>query len=211
MSDHVQSTGDHAKPIGLLLAAGRARRMGLAKQVLPWPSPESEMTIVASSFDSIAPFCARMVVTFGHEAQAIGKALGNREFDSVMCDADAPMFDSVRAGLERVRGIDPTAPALLLPADQPGIRPESIRAILKAGLRHPEHVVAPELARRGGHPVLISPTAITIVLSDSGDGGLRGVWDRNPSLRVRIEVDDPACARDIDTPEDYARALHAHG
>lgn len=210
MNDPVQSTGGQPMPIGLLLAAGRARRMGEAKQLLPWHPPRSGTTLVAAAFDSIAPFCSRMVVTVGHEAQAICKALDAREFDSVMCDADAPMFDSVRAGLERVREIDPRAGALLLPADQPGILPESIRAILDAGRRYPEHVVSPECAGRGGHPVLISPTAITIVLSDAGEGGLRGVLARNLSLRKHIKVNDPACTRDIDTPEDYARALHAH-
>lgn len=191
---------------GLLLAAGRSRRMGRTKQLLPWPGPDGPSTVVAAAFDSLAPVCDRMFVTLGHDAQEVCAALGDRAFERVMCDADAPMFASVRAGLERICQWNPECGVLLLPADQPGIARGTIEAVLAEAGRGGDGAVTPEYRGRGGHPAWLSPAAIGIVLRDSGAGGLRGVWERHPTLRRRVEVDDPACARDLDTPEDYARA-----
>ena len=38
------------RPIGILLAAGRGRRMGCVKQLLPWPEASSASTLVETCF-----------------------------------------------------------------------------------------------------------------------------------------------------------------
>ena len=60
-------TGPDERPIGVLLAAGRGRRLGGTKQLLEWPPGAVGTTLVAAAFDAIAAACARMVVVLGHE------------------------------------------------------------------------------------------------------------------------------------------------
>jgi molybdenum cofactor cytidylyltransferase len=50
---------------------------------------------------------------------------------------------------------------------------------------------------------VISPELIPEIRTLHLDIGLRELLDRHPdSLRV-VEVDDPGCVRDVDTPEEY--------
>lgn len=212
----MNSPADIVKPrpiVGVLLAAGRSARMGRPKQTLPWPGPidAEASTLVAASFDSIAPACARIFVTLGFASDQVRAALGSRAYDPLPCDPDAPMFVSIHAALRQVFVTEPGAPVLLLPADQPGIRPATILTLIDESRRRPDRAITPEYRGRGGHPALIPPAIIAAILQDSGAGGLRGFWERFPNLRVRTPVDDPACARDLDTPDEYETALREAG
>lgn len=206
MNGAADSANPPARVFGLLLAAGRSRRMGKTKQLLDWPGPRGRSTVVAAAFDSLAPFCGRMLVTIGHDASDVQAALQGRAFDAIPCDADADMFASIKAGLLFARRIDPGGAVMLLPADQPGILPSTVQVVLAAGVSCPHCAIMPEYRGRGGHPALLPPNAMSIILADSGECGLRGLWERRPELRTRTPVEDPACVRDLDTPEDYARA-----
>src|SRR5262245_14196111 len=82
--------------VGVLLAAGRGKRMGRLKQLLPWPPGASAdgRTVVAASFDTIAPHCDEMIVVVGAEAEAVASALVPRRLRMVQADPDAEMFQS---------------------------------------------------------------------------------------------------------------------
>ncbi len=195
--------------IGVVLAAGRSRRMGRPKQTLDWPGPDDApaSTIVAASFDSIAPHCDHMIVTLGFAARQVRIALGSRGYESILCKSDAPLFASIRAALLHATASDTAASVLLLPADQPGIRTATIHALIGESGRRPALAITPEYQGRGGHPALIPPGIIPKILHNRGEAGLRDFWERFPALRARLPVDDPACARDLDTPEEYEAAL----
>src|SRR5690349_897446 len=99
--------------VGVLLAAGRSRRMGESKQLLPWHGG----TIVSAAFDAIVPFCDRMVVVLGHQAPLVSQALSPRRFDVVSTYPDAEMMVSIRAGLATAAKTPQAVGVLLHPAD----------------------------------------------------------------------------------------------
>ena len=191
------------RPIGLLLAAGQGRRMGGSnKQLLPWP-PDSTQTMIEASFDCIAPCCEAMFVVLGHQASAVAGALAPRIYIPVTGSAEAPMFDSLSAGLRAIVASASDAPILLHLADCPAVSQETIRHILQAGQENRTRAVVPRCDGRGGHPVLIPPEMVEQILVADGTDGLRGFWRAEPSRRCYIDVQDAAVGMDADTQACY--------
>ncbi len=202
--------------IGILLAAGRGRRMGRTKQLLDWPVAEgstaqSPKPLVAAAFDAVAHRCDAMVVVLGHEAEAVGEALGDRDYMRAISDPDEEMFHSVRAGLEAAQRMDPGASVLLQPGDHPEVHCATLEALIQAfdalnqtsQGEQPAYAVMPEFQGRGGHPVLIPALLVASILRYNGEGGLRQFWVDRPQLCWRVPVDDLSVVLDLDRPADY--------
>lgn len=191
------STGDC---VGVLLAAGRGRRLGGSKQLLIWP-PTGKL-LVASAFDAISPACSRMLVVLGHEPRAVETALRPRRFETVLSDPDGPMFESVRAGLRAASLLQGISWIILQPADHPGVGAVTLQRLVQEATARPGLAVIPEYAGKGGHPAVIPVLLVPEILAYTGPGGLREFWRSHPNRRVRLDVDDPSVVRDVDTPDD---------
>jgi molybdenum cofactor cytidylyltransferase len=190
--------------IGVILAAGRGRRMGRTKQLVPWPTAEGTKPLIAAAYDAIRPICNEMVVVLGHEADAVAAALGDRRFHRAISNPDAPMFDSIRTGLDTARNIDPIATMVLQPGDHPSVAPATLTALLNCSLQRPVVAIVPEYGSRGGHPVIIPPAVAALVIQSDCPEGVGQFWAEHPELCHRLPVDDPTILRDIDTPGDVS-------
>jgi CTP:molybdopterin cytidylyltransferase MocA len=200
--------------------------MGSLKQTLPWPArgagageaPSS--TVIAASFDTIAPFCERMFVVVGADAEAVVAALEHRTFTPVHSDSDRPMLDSVCAGLRAIMDVNVEGAfeaVLLQPCDHPVAAARTIETLLAAHRREPDLALMPEYNGKGGHPALIPMTVSRQLLQwahrDSQpdaaprEGGLRQFWIDHPEMRRRLPVDDPSCVVDLNSPEAYQAAI----
>ena len=188
--------------IGVILAAGRSRRMGRTKQLAMWTTVEGEKPLVAAAYDAVRPICDEMVVVLGHEADAIAAALGERPFHRADSDPDAPMFESIRAGLLMAQTIDPSATVVLQPGDHPDVSPSTLNALMDWSLQRPVKAVIPQYGGCGGHPALIPPTVATLLREADCPAGLGEFWISHPELCHRVPVDDAGVVRDIDTPSD---------
>jgi molybdenum cofactor cytidylyltransferase len=192
---------------GVLLAAGRGRRMGRLKQLLPW----GETTIVAAAFDALAGHCdAGMVLVAGEDADAVGGALSGRTFQLVRGDSDAEQIESARQGLRCALELPRVERVFLHPADHPVIPASVLDALLaraEAGT-----ALIPTCRGRGGHPVLIPAGIAASIVSwtpGKGGGGLRAYWETHPHLVRRVEFPEaPGLIMDLDSPEDYEAARH---
>lgn len=94
---------------------------------------------------------------------------------------------------------------LLVPADQPTLRPEWISALADARSGAPDGILVPTHSGRRGHPVLFPWPLAAEVPRLPADTGVNQLL-RTFAARVReIPVPDPAVLTDLDTPDDYRR------
>lgn len=185
---------------GILIAAGRGRRMGQTKQLVKWNSKP----LIAAAFDAVAPICDQMIVVLGHEEENVSAALEPRNFLRVTSDPDAEMFTSIKAGLRASLDACPTATCLLQLGDHPQVEPETLQALVANSKESPDLAILPTYEARGGHPILIPSSIASQIVESAVSGGLRMFWKENPQTVVRIDVSDPGIVLDIDTPEDLA-------
>jgi len=187
--------------IGLIIAAGRGRRMGRTKQLANWPAATGTKPLVAAAFDAIHGVCDEMIVVVGHDAERVAAALGDRPFHRAVSDADAEMFESIRAGLAAAQTIDANAIVVLQPGDHPEVSPKTLAALADAAKAQSAQAVLPEFQGRGGHPVFIPPALVALLVDADCPEGLGRFWADHPQACRRLAVDDPSVVKDIDSPE----------
>jgi CTP:molybdopterin cytidylyltransferase MocA len=199
-----------ARPIGVLLAAGRGRRMGTLKQLLRFGEGDGAKPLVGAAFDALAPFCDGMVVVLGADAERVREALAPRAFITAIADSEAEMMESVRAGLSAAAALLPGRDILLHPADHPCINPDVVAELQLFAEKNPRSwAIMPEHRGKGGHPVLIRAAAVPHILAWRGSGGLRAFWEMHTTGVARIPVNDATSLLDLDTPEDLRDAMAA--
>ena len=199
----------------VVLAAGMSRRMGRPKALLPLAGLPLIVRVVEPiiSVGSIGP----IVVVTGHHADQVTRAMDGCEVQfSHNSEYEAGgMLSSVKTG---VRSIQNECDAFFLVlGDQPLVQSSTYRALLDRDMglwpmldrsHGPEaHVTMRQPTFDGchGHPILLSSNSIDAILSLPSDATLKTYTHRIPALE--IPVDDPGVLADIDTPDDYDRAV----
>jgi len=196
--------------VGLVLAAGAARRMGRPKQLLPLGGRALLQHVVDAA---AASALGDVVIVLGHEADAIEAALRLPARARVVRNPDHAegQSTSLRHGLAAAPA-DATAAAVLL-GDQPGIGPAVIDAVLAGFATAGTAAVRPvwrgaDGRAHPGHPVVLGRALWPAVAELRGDRGARALFERHPEwvTPVAMAGEPPA---DVDDDEDYRRACEA--
>lgn len=184
---------------GIVLAAGRATRMGGHKLLLPIGGLPMLHRVVEASLNSRA---AQTVLVVGHDAEAILEAMEGWPVTVVVNpDFAAGMSTSVRAGL---LAVDPACDAaLFLLGDQPFVTAGLLNTLIEHFAQSGKSVIRPSVGTHPANPVLIAAELFPEVLQERGDVGARRVLERHASEVLLVPVDDPHVCVDIDSPEEY--------
>lgn len=116
--------------------------------------------------------------------------------------ATAGMGDSIAAG---VRATPAAEGWLILPADLPLVRPETLRRLAEAS---PCPVLAPSFKGQRGHPVRFAASLAGELMALQGDRGASSILRAQQAaggLQL-LPVDDEGTVLDVDTPEALALA-----
>ncbi len=187
----------------ILLAAGKSRRMGPQKLLLPFGG----QTVIGHIADQVlaAPI-ERVVAVTAQEGEAIRFTLVGKSLTFVVNpDVAGDMLSSVRCGLQALPA--ECAAAIIILGDQPTIRAALIADLVQAFHSTRARIVVPSCHGRRGHPVLFSADYFAEVLTQHDGVGLRGLLQAHPSDIAELEVAEPAVLADMDCPEDYQREL----
>jgi len=181
-------------------AAGLSRRMGSEKVLLPF----GRSTVLETILETLAAAVAEIVTVLRPDlAEAAEKArrLGARVVFNPHPEAE--MLESIRLGLG---ALAPEAPgAFLWPADHPAVSAGTIGTF--ARFAHPALALIPCWQSRRGHPALIGRKLFSAIAEIPPGEGLRHLWRTLPDAVVEFSVKDPGTVQNVDTPEDYRKAL----
>lgn len=188
----------------IILAAGRSRRMGTQKLLLPLGG----RSVIARIVDEVLRSPVdRIFVIIGPDGSRIVEALSGRRVDFVTNpDPEAEMLSSVRCGL---RTMPPDCDAVLVVlGDQPGITADVITVLVQAFQTCGRGIVVPTYNTKRGHPTLISMHYRDEILNHYQDVGLRGVLQAHLEDIFEVEISTPNIIEDMDLHEDYERELN---
>lgn len=187
----------------LIVAAGKSSRMGDFKPMLQLGSISIAQRVI-NNFRQAG--ISKIVVVTGYRADVLECHLASNNVIFLRNEdyENTHMFDSVRIGLEYLKGKVDTV--LFTPVDIPLFTARTVTQMLSLG--HP--LVIPVCNGRPGHPLLIRSTLIDSILNDKGKSGLKGAVKNCGEPIYYLDVDDPGILHDVDTPEDYAELLRIH-
>lgn len=188
----------------VVLAAGRSTRMGEPKQLLRL----SGCLVLEQTLENVrAGGVDEVVLVLGFAAEAIRRELSEPLLDGVRVvvneNYESGMASSLRAGLATVSPAMDAA--LIVLADQPFVRPETMRGILDVHRNSGAKIVVPLYKGQRGNPVLLGRSLFAEAMALEGDVGCRAIFASRADAMAYVEVDDPAILADIDTREDFER------
>ncbi|MBQ9407034.1 MAG: nucleotidyltransferase family protein [Desulfovibrio sp.] len=199
-----------AAPIAvIILAAGKAQRMGHVKALLPLGQGSDAMSalgIVTRLYRKLG--LRNLLVVSGfhatdveREAQALGLEVVRNPHP------EDGMFSSVRTGLAYITAQGAPVAACIHPVDIPLVRPLTIKAMLamyeeRRQCADMPPVLVPTFNGRTGHPPLIPARHCAHVLACSAQKSLHDALAGLPHCPVPVA--DALMLEDMDTPGDYA-------
>ena len=192
-------------PTGIILAAGLSSRMLRPKQLLPWGAG----TVIEEIARRVRGKLPETIVVLGHLAQEISPVLSEIDVQIVVNkEYEHGMLSSVQCGIAAAAG----APAyLVLLGDQPAVDDRAIDAVVHAFGETGCGIVVPVFGGKRGHPVLISSRYAEEILALEDEQGLNVVTRGHPQDTLEVVVESATVLEDMDTPDDYRRALDKQG
>lgn len=190
----------------IILAAGRSRRMGRQKVLLPYAGATVIERIVAvlqkGTVDEI-------IVVVGHDADRVVSVLKHVGVHVVHNKSNATgMLSSVRCGI--LAASPSTTGFMIALGDQPSIRPDVVASLIST-FENPspstDAILVPTFQGHRGHPVVFAAQYREAILSRFDGVGLRGLLHAYAEQVRTIPVGHSDILRDMDGPEDYAREL----
>lgn len=187
--------------VGLLLAAGRSRRFGSDKLLQRLPDGR---TLLEASLAPLAAAANRTLVLVRPGPSPLHELLQEKNIPYLeVLQADDGMGATLAAG---IRATAQARGWLVGLADMPCLQADTAARIAHA-LEQGALLAAPQHQGRRGHPVGFAACWQPQLAALQGDQGARSLLQSAAAQVVTMEVDDPGCLLDIDTPEALAALI----
>jgi molybdenum cofactor cytidylyltransferase len=194
----------------VVLAAGRSARMGEAKQLLR----VGERTVLERTIENVrGATVEEIVLVLGFFAEEIRRELPEALLDGLKVVVnqryELGIASSLREGLSAVS--PEVDAALIVLADQPFVRPQTMDRIIERYRYSDAEIVIPFHQGQRGNPVLLNRSVFSQAMALQGDTGFRAIFGKHASDLAKVDVDDAGILLDIDQRADFERALGYDG
>jgi molybdenum cofactor cytidylyltransferase len=186
----------------IILAAGYSSRANAFKMTLQL----GQMTVLEQTISKFEGLCSRVIVVAGFKAELIQEEIAkicNKNAYSFQIkfvyneNFNQGMFTSIQKGCNEVNA----QTFFITPGDCPLVKKETVQLIAE----HKGSVVIPSFHYKGGHPIKLSSEVKQKILETNPESNLRVVLDGYE--KEYMNVDDPGVIMDVDTLEDYQKAI----
>ncbi len=191
----------------LVLAAGRSSRMGRAKASLPLDGGDTFLTRIVRTF--LQAEVDDVVVVLGHDADAIASTFFTANLPARVAlnpDYDRGQLSSLVTGLNLVDRPGVVAVLVTL-VDVPLVSSATVRAVVDHYRRTRTPIVRPTSGTRHGHPLIIDRSLFAELRAADPESGAKPLVRAHASSTGDLAIADEGAFRDIDTAEEYARAI----
>ncbi|CAN5748244.1 nucleotidyltransferase family protein [soil metagenome] len=192
---------------GIVLAAGRSRRMGQPKALLPAAGASFLRHVIeALRGGGCDPVLVVVAPPVRVEAREIARAARDYGAEVVVNPSgELEQIDSLRTALHSLP--DSVRAVVVTPVDFPLVRAETTRALVEAYRARRAPIVLPAYRGVHGHPVLFARDVFRELLTGSLPEGARSVVHAHRAELEEVTVHDEGVLQDVDTPADYRRLL----
>ena len=191
-----------------VLAAGRSRRMGRPKALLPC-APGAQGTFLERIVAALqaAGLPGPLVVGRPEDRQLAGlvetipgaRFVGNPDHARGQLTSILTALDAVNA--PELQGL------LVMPVDMPLVTADTFRMTLEAAVANPDRIIRACHDGRHGHPVVFDRGSFAALRAADPFIGAKSVLRARPERVLDLETPDAGVLRDLDTIEDYVAAF----
>jgi molybdenum cofactor cytidylyltransferase len=190
----------------VILGAGASSRMGRPKLLLPW----GDTTVIGHLLSQWQQLGAKQIgIVLRPQDSLLATELdrlGFPRFDRIENpQPERGMFSSILCAADWIGWKSEIETWAIVLGDQPHLRPETLRQLLEFHFANADTVSQLEFDGHARHPVLLPRRAFEELKISSAET-LKDYLKQTSVRCLRLSVDDPGLALDLNTPEDYQRA-----
>ena len=190
----------------IVLAAGFSTRMGRSKPNLPLGSGTFLTHLVRTLLDAGTD---DVVVVLGHEMEAVLRTFAKSGLPARFVENTgyaSGQLSSLLAGLQVVDrpGV---AAALVTLVDAPLVSADTVRAVVDRYHQTHAQVVRPTRGDQHGHPLLVDRSMFELLRRADPATGAKPIVRAHATPEGDVEIVDDGAFTDIDTLEEYERAV----
>jgi molybdenum cofactor cytidylyltransferase len=188
-------------------AAGKSRRMGQPKLLLPFGGEPLISRVVKALRDGGAE---PVIVVSPPADTAEGPPVADAARQAgarVITPRKRPpeMRETAELAIAELERDGPPPAFILTPADSPALTPEIVRRVLERWAGSPGSIVIPVAGGRRTHPIVLTWDLARQIPALPKHLGINSLVTANPERVIELEIPSPELAEHLNTPEDLER------
>lgn len=190
----------------VILAAGKASRMGSIKQLLPYKNSTLLQYAISQALNSKTN---NVYCVLGANSKIIKEKIQVEHVTLIQNpNWETGLSSSIVSAVNHVKNLEALPDGVLIMlADQPNIDSNYINELLNLHQKNHKEIVASAYGSINGVPAIFPSKYFKKLLRLKGDKGAKAFLNNNQEYIIRFTSKSTETLNDIDSPEDYQKLI----